>query len=63
MSRFPGVGGAQLARKVVGDGLRGRIPTLHPGHLGLGEAAGSHPTLGPGDAGVNRSGGEDPGHS
>jgi len=51
---------AEIARKVVRDGLRGRIPTLHPGHLGLGEA---HPTLEGGDPGVDRSAGEDPGHS
>jgi transketolase len=51
---------ADVARRVVREGLRGRIPTLHPGHLGLGEA---HPTLDAGDAGVDRSSGEDPGHS
>ena len=51
---------ADVARKVARNGLRGRIPTVHPGHLGLGE---SHPTLDAGDPGVNRSGGEDPGHS
>ncbi len=50
---------ADVARKVVRNGLRGRIPTLHPGHLGLG----GHPTLEEGEAGVGRSGGEDPGHS
>jgi transketolase len=51
---------ADVARRVVREGLHGRIPTLHPGHLGLGEA---HPSLGTGDPGVDRSGGEDPGHS
>ena len=49
-----------VARRVVREGLRGRIPTLHPGHLGLG---GSHPSLSTGDPGVDRSGGNDPGHS
>jgi hypothetical protein len=51
---------ADVGRKVLRDGLHGRIPTLHPGHLGLGEA---HPTLAAGDPGVDRTGGEDPGHS
>jgi transketolase len=49
-----------VARRVIRDGLHGRIPTLHPGHLGLG---GTHPSLGADDAGVNRSGDDDPGHS
>ena len=49
-----------VARRVVREGLRGRIPTLHPGHLGLG---GNHPSLSTGDPGVDRSGGNDPGHS
>jgi transketolase len=60
-----------VARRVVKDGLRGRIRTLDPGHqpagLGLGrpiEAAnGSHPTLGQGEAGVERTPSSDPGHS
>jgi transketolase len=51
---------ADVARKVVRNDLHGRIPTLHPGHLGLG---GDHPTLERGDPGVERSGDEDPGHS
>jgi transketolase len=38
---------ADVARRVVRDGLRGRIPTLHPGHqpagLGLGEPVPSGP--------------------
>jgi transketolase len=51
---------AEVARDVVRNGLRGRVATLHPGHLGLGD---EHPTLETGEAGVERSGGEDPGHS
>ena len=64
---------ADVARGVVRDGLRGRIPTLDPGHqpagLGLGSPVGhdgnggAHPSLGRGDAGVDRTSGEDPGHS
>ena len=46
-----------VARKVVRDGLRGRIPTLDDGH------SGSHPSLGLGDPGVARTAGSDPGHS
>jgi len=49
-----------VAKRVLRDDLHGRVPTLHPGHLGLG---GSHPSLGSGDAGVDRSGNDDPGHS
>jgi len=61
---------ADVARQVVRDGLRGRVPTLDPGHqpagLGLEHAAdggGEHPTLQPGESGVDRTGGSDPGHS
>jgi transketolase len=62
---------ADVARRVVRDGLRGRIPTLDPGHqpagLGLGHRGragdGDHPTLGAGDSGVDRTSGSDPGHS
>jgi transketolase len=63
---------ADVARKVVRDGLRGRIPTLDPGHqpagLGLdhgraGGGGGDHPTIGAGDSGVDRTSGSDPGHS
>ena len=67
---------ADVARRVVRDGLRGRIPTLDPGHqpagLGLGRRSGGgpggagggdHPTLDAGDSGVDRTGGSDPGHS
>jgi hypothetical protein len=46
-----------VARRVVRDGLRGRIPTLDGGHFG------KHPTIGSGEAGVARSGASDPGHS
>jgi transketolase len=49
---------ADVARKVVRDGLRGRIPTVDGGHFG-----GQHPTLGDGDPGVARTGSSDPGHS
>jgi transketolase len=48
---------ADVARKVVRDGLRGRIPPLDGAH------GGSHPTLKAGEPGVPRTGGEDPGHS
>ena len=37
---------ADVARKVVRDGLHGRIPTVDGGHFG-----GQHPTLGTGDLG------------
>ena len=46
-----------VARKVVRDGLHGRVPALDGGH------GGSHPTLGSGDPGVARTGSSDPGHS
>jgi transketolase len=46
-----------VARRVVRDGLRGRIPTVDGGHFG------KHPTIGRGEAGVARSGASDPGHS
>ena len=46
-----------IARRVVRDGLHGRIPTLEGGHDG------SHPTVGSGDPGVERTAGSDPGHS
>jgi transketolase len=49
---------ADVARRVVRDGLRGRIPTLDGGHFG-----GEHPTLDSGEAGVGRTGASDPGHS
>jgi transketolase len=49
---------ADVGRRVVRDGLRGRIPTVDGGHFG-----GQHPTLGPGEAGVGRTSASDPGHS
>ena len=49
---------ADVARKVVRDGLHGRIPTVDGGHFG-----GKHPTLGHGDPGVARTDHSDPGHS
>jgi transketolase len=49
---------ADVARKVVRDGLKGRIPTIDGGHFG-----GTHPTIGSGDSGVARTGSSDPGHS
>jgi hypothetical protein len=68
-----------VARRVVRDGLRGRIPTLDPGHqpagLGIGQpipsgpeavATGAARASEPdtgGGAGVDRTGATDPGHS
>jgi transketolase len=59
-----------VARRVLREGLSGRIPTLDPGHqpagLGLawhGADGGQHPTLGDQDPGVQRTPGSDPGHS
>jgi transketolase len=49
---------ADVGRRVVRDGLRGRIPTLDGGHFG-----GRHPTLDSGESGVGRTGASDPGHS
>ena len=46
---------ADVGRRVVREGLRGRQPTLSSPH-------GSHPTLAHGDAGVDRTPGSDPGH-
>jgi transketolase len=63
---------ADVARRVVREGLSGRIPTLDPGHqpagLGLGHRAGTggsddHPTVEGGESGVDRTSGSDPGHS
>ncbi len=50
---------ADVGRKVVRDGLRGRIPTVDGGHF----AHQGHPSLGTGDPGVDRDGSSDPGHS
>jgi transketolase len=46
---------ADVGRRVVREGLRGRQPTLSSPH-------GSHPTLAHGEAGVDRTPGSDPGH-
>src|SRR3954470_13112834 len=58
---------ADVGRRVVRDGLKGRIPTLDGGHFGhmaaRSAATGSHPTLKHGESGVDRTGGSDPGHS
>jgi len=70
---------AEVARRVVRDGLRGRIPTLDPGHqpagLGIGQPIPSGPEAvatgaarasepgAGGGAGVDRTGATDPGHS
>ena len=51
-----------VGRRVVREGLKGRIPTLDGGHFGH-MTAGGHPTLQHGESGVDRTGGSDPGHS
>ena len=51
-----------VGRRVVRDGLKGRIGTVDGGHFAQ-MAGGSHPTLSPGESGVDRTGGSDPGHS
>jgi transketolase len=48
---------AEVARKVVREGLHGRIPPLDGAH------GGRHPSIRSGDAGVERDGASDPGHS
>jgi transketolase len=53
---------ADVGRRVLRDGLKGRIPTLDGGHFGH-MSAGGHPTLRHGESGVDRTGGSDPGHS
>jgi transketolase len=53
---------AEVGRRVVRDGLKGRIGTVDGGHFAH-MAGGSHPTLSPGESGVDRTGGSDPGHS
>ncbi|MBA2757179.1 MAG: hypothetical protein H0U37_07025, partial [Chloroflexi bacterium] len=52
---------ADVGRRVVRDGLHGRIPTVDGGHFG--HRGGGHPTLDAGEAGVGRTEGTDPGHS
>jgi transketolase len=59
---------AEIGRRVVRDGLRGRIGTVDGGHFAHmgsagGGAGGGHPTLRAGDAGVDRTEDSDPGHS
>jgi transketolase len=49
-----------VARRVVREGLRGRIPTVDGGHFGH---MGHHPTIEPGGPGVSRTASSDPGHS
>jgi transketolase len=53
---------AEIGRRVVRDGLRGRIGTLDGGHFAH-MSSGAHPTLRAGDAGVDRTEDSDPGHS
>ena len=52
---------ADVGRRVVREGLRGRIPTVDGGHFGGG--GGGHPTIDEGEAGVGRTAASDPGHS
>ena len=49
-----------IGRRVVRDGLHGRIPTVDGGHFGH---MGGHPTIDSGQAGVGRTDSSDPGHS
>jgi transketolase len=51
---------ADVARRVVREGLRGRITTVDGGHFGH---MGGHPTLDNGESGVDRTASSDPGHS
>ena len=51
---------ADVARRVVREGLHGPIPTVDGGHFAH---QGGHPSLAAGDSGVDRSTGADPGHS
>ncbi len=46
----------EVARRVVREGLHGRVPTLASPH-------GSHPTVGPESSGTGRTPSSDPGHS
>jgi transketolase len=52
---------AEVARRVVREGLKGRIPTVDGGHFA--SMAGGHPTVPEGDSGVDRTSASDPGHS
>jgi transketolase len=52
----------EIGRRVVQDGLRGRIGTVDGGHFAH-MGGGAHPTLRSGDAGVDRTEDSDPGHS
>jgi transketolase len=54
---------ADVGRRVVRDGLRGRIGTLDGGHFAHMGSSGRHPTLRAGEAGVDRTDDSDPGHS
>ncbi|HEY4634385.1 MAG TPA: transketolase [Candidatus Limnocylindrales bacterium] len=49
---------ADVGRRVVREGLHGRIPTVDGGHFGP-----AHPTIAAGEAGVARTASSDPGHS
>ena len=53
---------ADVGRRVVRDGLKGRIGTVDGGHFAH-MGGGAHPTLKEGESGVDRTGGSDPGHS
>ena len=53
---------ADVGRRVVREGLKGRIGTVDGGHFAH-MAGGSHPMLAPGESGVDRTDGSDPGHS
>jgi transketolase len=54
---------AEVGRRVVRDGLRGRIGTIDGGHFAHMGSGGAHPTLRSGEAGVDRTDDSDPGHS
>jgi transketolase len=54
---------AEVGRRVVRDGLRGRIGTVDGGHFAHMGGGGAHPTLRSGEAGVDRTDDSDPGHS
>ena len=62
---------AEVGRRVVRDGLRGRIPTLDGGHFGHQVAGsstdhgggGGHPSIQAGESGTGRTAASDPGHS